>query len=185
MGEIQGSIPAYIDSIVNFSAEESYELLQPLATFRHCHDGTPAEARMVFTCRRVENASSDEFVMKIKVQYRPAPAQKAQLAKLIQISRVPGGPQKPSPELETGPSTTTAAELKALETFRKENIPFTPILVNYKQSIQGLNGLFPGGYLTFTVMTKMPGDSLYNLNFWGMPTEEREEIVQKFLDALR
>jgi len=75
--------------------------------------------------------------------------------------------------------------LKALETFRQESVAYTPILVNYKRSAQGSSGPLPGGYLTFMVMTKMPGDSLYNLNFWGMPTEEREEIVQKFLAALR
>ena len=73
MGEAHGSIPAFIDRTVQFSEGESYELLQPLATFRHCHDGIPAEARVVFTCKRMDDSVSDEFVMKIKIQYRPSP----------------------------------------------------------------------------------------------------------------
>ena len=82
-------------------------------------------------------------------------------------------------------SNTTRAELKALETFRVASLEHAPHLVHYKQAIQGANGPLPGGYLTFTVMTKMPGDSLHNLYYWGMPANEREVIVKEFLVALR
>lgn len=78
------SIPPFIDKVVDFpETGVSYRLERPLATYKQCHDGVPAEARMVFTCKRVkhESASSSveqtdrdsdagaEFVMKIKVQY--------------------------------------------------------------------------------------------------------------------
>lgn len=64
------SIPEYIDKLVEFPDAVSYEILRPLTTFRHCHDGTPAEARMVFTCRQVAQGdnSSKEYVMKVKVR---------------------------------------------------------------------------------------------------------------------
>jgi len=167
-----GTIPHFLGNlkVVDFPEGESYELLQPLTNFRHCQDGTPAEARIVFICRQLgshsQQPSKDEFVMKIKVQ-------------------VPGGPQNPNQTPESGPSTTTSAEIKALETFRKANSADAPHLVNFRLAAQGPDGLFPGGYLTFTVMTKMPGESLLSLHFWGMSAEEREEIVQKFLVALR
>jgi hypothetical protein len=105
--------------------------------------------------------------------------------RLITTLRVLGGHQKPSQEPEPGPSTTTLAEFKALEIFRQANSAYAPHLVNFKRAAQGPDGLFAGGYLTFTVMTKMPGESLHNLQFWGMPAEERKEIVQEFLVALR
>ncbi|EXJ90801.1 hypothetical protein A1O1_03905 [Capronia coronata CBS 617.96] len=88
MGDAQTSmptsIPPFLDKVVEFpTSKVSYVLERPLATYRQCHDGTPAEARMVFTCRRMKSrlASSSpdktdgeskgeaEFVMKIKVQY--------------------------------------------------------------------------------------------------------------------
>jgi hypothetical protein len=64
-------IPNYLNKVVVFPDGSSYELLKPLATYRSCHDGTPAEARIVLTCRRTDNDSSsqDEYVMKIKIQY--------------------------------------------------------------------------------------------------------------------
>ncbi|EXJ90800.1 hypothetical protein A1O1_03904 [Capronia coronata CBS 617.96] len=95
--------------------------------------------------------------------------------------RVPSGGYSPSRD----PSTTTSAELRALRAFRDADSTFAPTLIDYKQTIQGQDGPLPGGYYTFTVMTKMPGASLHDLHFWGLPAEEREEIVQKFLVALR
>lgn len=75
--------------------------------------------------------------------------------------------------------------MKALEMFRSVSSEHAPHLVHYKQTVQGSNAPLPGGYLNFTVMTKMPGDSLHNLYYWGMPTEEREIIIKEFLVALR
>lgn len=66
-------IPAFLDKVVNFSAGRSFEILRPLTDFRKCHDGTPLEARIVFTCKEVgseitQQQEDHEFVMKIKVQ---------------------------------------------------------------------------------------------------------------------
>ncbi|KAK5306451.1 hypothetical protein LTR99_002142 [Exophiala xenobiotica] len=166
-------IPPYIDRIVDFDDGKSYELLQPLTTFRHCHDGTPPEARMVFVCRqraRADVGGTQEYVVKVKIR---VPARGGQ----------GDDSEAQAPEAES--STTTRAELKALKKFRGANTTYAPLLVNYKQAVQGSSGPLPGGYMTFTVMTKMPGDSLHNLYFWGMAEDEREEIVQKFLVALR
>ena len=98
--------------------------------------------------------------------------------------RIPGGEVRPSNNPEAGPSSTTAHELKALEKFRDVTGLATPLLVNFKTAAQPAEGPLPGGFLTFLVMTKMPGDSLYNLHYWGMSTEERKEISEKFVAAL-
>lgn len=64
-------LPSFVDRVVDFQDGISYELLKTLATYRSCQDGTPFEARMVFTCKQTSGSAlaSEEFVMKIKVQY--------------------------------------------------------------------------------------------------------------------
>lgn len=52
-------------------------------------------------------------------------------------------------------------------------------------AVQGSNGMFPGGYLSYIVMTKMPGRDLLASQYWNMTNDGREEIIQKFLEALR
>ncbi|KIW16656.1 hypothetical protein PV08_03844 [Exophiala spinifera] len=162
-------VPSFIDKIIHFDDGASYELLEPLTTYRQCHDGTPPEARIVFTCKQTgqRDVGPQEYIMKIKV-------------------RVPHREQDDNLDgAEVESSNTTRAEVKALTKFRGAHTSFAPQLVNYKRTIQGSNGPFPNGYMTFTVMTKMPGDSLHNLYFWGMPEKERENIIQAFLVALR
>lgn len=96
-------------------------------------------------------------------------------------SRLPYEGQQPV----DGPSTTTAHELKALTTFRDAKANFAPQLVAYCQKPQDSRGPFPGGFLTFTVMTKLPGDALFG-RFWNTMTgQEREEIVPLATKALR
>jgi hypothetical protein len=34
-------------------------------------------------------------------------------------------------------------------------------------------------------MNKVPGDTLYDLQYWTLPEEEHEEITQEFLNVLR
>ncbi|EXJ57068.1 hypothetical protein A1O7_07412 [Cladophialophora yegresii CBS 114405] len=98
--------------------------------------------------------------------------------------RIPGGDQRPSNTPDPGPSTTTAHELEALKKFHETSSEYTPVLVNFMSTVQPAEGPLPGGYLTFLVMTKMPGDSLWNMYYWGMSDEERKQIREKFLVAL-
>lgn len=71
MADGELSIPVFLDKVVDFSDGASYRLLRPLTTFRSCHDGVPAEGRIVFTCSRVDqgNQCSEEYIMKIKARY--------------------------------------------------------------------------------------------------------------------
>lgn len=71
MAEGEILIPAFLDKVVDFSDGASYRLLRPLTTFRSCHDGVPAEGRIVFTCSRIDHGDqcSEEYIMKIKARY--------------------------------------------------------------------------------------------------------------------
>ena len=95
------------------------------------------------------------------------------------VVRLPQAGQEPS----EGPSTTTEHELRALTMFRDANLPCAPQLVAYHRQKQDDRGPLPGGYLTFTIMTKMQGHALFG-KFWNMSAAEREEIVPKAVKAL-
>lgn len=43
----------------------------------------------------------------------------------------------------------------------------------------------PGGYIAYVVMTLMPGQHLMDLKFWSMTEEQREEIREAFLPAIK
>ena len=171
------AIPPFLSPIIHFDDATSYELLKPITDLKGCHDGLPRESRIVFTCRRLpsptQSPPSDhhpadtqqELIIKIKVQ-RPDPAHATQI---------------PHP----GPSNTTTDELKVLEQFSRSGNPHVPHLVGWKREVQGSEGLLPGGYLVFIVMTKMPGENLSNLLYWDFTYGEREVIVGLFLEALR
>lgn len=85
---------------------------------------------------------------------------------------------------QQGPSTTTAAELKALEKFRDAKTSFAPQLIAYHSKPQDSKAPLPGGFITFTIMTKLPGFALFG-KYWNMSKEERDEIVPKAIEALR
>jgi hypothetical protein len=89
------------------------------------------------------------------------------------------------PGAEDGPSTTTTLELEALQIFRQNNSAFAPQLLAFRQAVQGNNCPLPGGYITYILMNKVPGDSLYKLQYWTLPEVEREDISREFLKVLR
>lgn len=69
MGAAEEAIPDFVEPRITFSSGQTYEILEPLNDYRSCHDGTPQEARMVFTCRRVgSEPSSEVLIMKTKTQ---------------------------------------------------------------------------------------------------------------------
>lgn len=83
-----------------------------------------------------------------------------------------------------GPSTTTAAELTALQKFRDAKTDFAPQLVAFHQQPQDDRGPLPGGFITFTIMTKLPGFALFG-KYWNLDSSERDQIVPKAVQALR
>ena len=177
MEDIDGLPLPFLTKIIDFPDGITYELLKPITNFKSCHDGTPAEARILFTCRQTSQSSSPmashseseehpEYIVKIKAQI-PTPADS-------------------TPEPSSGPSDTTTHEILALQKFRDANTPFAPHLVAFTSTVQAEEGRLPGGYITYTVMTKMPGATLYpGLGYWNLEVSEREEIASAFIVALK
>ncbi|TKA27718.1 hypothetical protein B0A50_04819 [Salinomyces thailandicus] len=105
--------------------------------------------------------------MKIKAQVPPRPA------------------SDDSTEPTSGPSSTTVAELKALQTFRDYGTEGVPHLLHHKCEPQGPDGPFPGGYISYTIMTKMPGRDLMASRFWSLSDEEKETRRDAFLKVFK
>lgn len=184
------SLP-FLDEILTFPDRSSYQRLESITDFRQCHGVTPPERRILFRCKRItpEASSSksasngeklnddndiqdhEEFILKIKVQIPDDPTT---------ITTPPTA----TPTLSQ-PSAPTAHELKALTTFRDSQTTSAPQLVAFSHIPQDLAGPLPQeGYISSTVMSKLGGKSLFELGYWSLGTEEREEIQRGFLDAL-
>lgn len=66
------SFPPFLEREIEFNDGSTYTLLAPVTELRSCHDGVPAESRIIFTCRQTQPiAKTEEAIMKVKVQYGP------------------------------------------------------------------------------------------------------------------
>lgn len=156
-----------VDKMIDFPDGNKYERLQPLTDLRK----DPGEGRILYICNRqppdaelgsISHSAMEKHVLKVKAQWP--------------------GPQN---LLYTSPSPMTEAELKALQLFREKNVSHVPHLITWKKATQGPNGIHPDGYIIYTVMTKVPGESLWDLGYWSMQSSKRAEIQQIFLKKLR
>lgn len=69
MGSTNGTLPKFLDPTVDIDGV-TYEILDPVTELRSCHDGTPAESRILFTCRQTApEPKAEEAILKVKVQY--------------------------------------------------------------------------------------------------------------------
>ncbi|KAI7533232.1 hypothetical protein KC331_g13169 [Hortaea werneckii] len=153
---------SFLAKTIDFNGTR-YERLEPITDFRR----DPCEARILYTCRMISPQNVEELILKVKVQVPPRLAS-----------------DDPSEPL-SGPSETTSAELKALKTFRENDTDGVPHLIAHKCEAQGPQGPFPNGYISYSIMTKMPGQDLMALKFWSLEDEEREERRRAFLQVLK
>jgi len=153
---------SFLAKTIDFNGTQ-YERLEPITDFRR----DPCEARILYTCRMIGQQNDKQYILKVKVQVPPRPAS-----------------DDPSEPL-SGPSETTSAELEALQTFQENDTEGVPHLVAHKCELQGPQGPFPNGYISYSIMTKMPGQDLMALKFWSLEEEEREERRRAFLEVLK
>jgi hypothetical protein len=188
----------FLDKIIAFPEGASYQRLEPITDFRQCHGVTPPERRILFRCRRVAAASpeepspkngpsneknnnnnneteDEEYILKIKVQIPNDTNTTANNSSQTSTTSTSIPP----------PSVPTAHELRALTTFRDSQTPFAPRLIAFSHVPQNSAGPLPQkGHVSSTVMSKIAGKSLFELGYWSMRNEEREEIQRGFLGAL-
>lgn len=155
----------FIDKHVEFPDGSIFERLAPITDLRK----DPGEGRIVYNCLRIsgqaspiETRSGGELVLKVKAQWP--------------------GPQN---LIYEGPSEYTLAELKALQRFAELNTSDVPHLITWKKAIQSHNGIHPGGYLIYTIMTKLPGIALWDIGYYSITDDEREEIKATFMKKLQ
>lgn len=168
----------FLDQTVKTSDGASFErLLPPITDCRQCHGVVPPERRILYRCRRVSppttatNDREEQYILKVKVQI-PDPIEANQTAPTSQTTSLPTH------------SDATAHELSALKIFRDAKTNYGPRLVAFESQRQGPDGLLPSGYTTCTIMTALPGKSLFDLGYWSLEADDRAEIQQSFLEAL-
>ena len=169
------SLP-FLDKEITSSNGTSYERLDPITDFRQCHGVVPPERRILYCCRRLSSAApatpndgQEECIMKIKVQ----------------IPDCTDSNPVPDPQLSHPThSAATAHELEALQIFGDAGTEYGPRLVAFETLHQGPDGLLPGGYISYTIMTTIPGKSLFDLGYWSLEPDDRAEIQQSFFEAL-
>jgi hypothetical protein len=167
------SLP-FLDPIIK-SSDGTFERIDPITDFRQCHGVVPLERRILYRCRMLSSTSSsaaspcndkDDYILKVKVQ-------------------IPDPDSSPTSHPETPTqSNATKHELAALGIFRDAKIEYAPRLVAFETLRQSPQGLLPGGYISCTIMTKLPGKSLFDLGYWSLGPEDREKVQQRFLEAL-
>jgi hypothetical protein len=171
----------FLPKTITFPSVTSYErLFPPITDFRQCHGVTPPERRILYRCRRLSPSSPEDtttppgdqqqhFILKIKVQIPEPQSDTTQPA---------------SPTSQPSQSDATAHELSALEIFRDAGTDYGPRLVDFDSQRQHPNGLLPGGYISCTIMSTIPGKSLFDLGYWSLEADDRAEIQERFLEAL-
>lgn len=160
---------SFLPNSMVFSDGSSYELLNPITDFRQCHGTEPAESRILYRCRRTNpptSPASQPYILKLKVQISDTTT---------------SNPSVPQP----GPSPTTSHELDALRLFGAAQTSAGPNLIAFENFPQPAEGLLPGGYVNCTIMSVLPGKSLFELGYWSLEEEKREEVREAFGQALR
>lgn len=187
----------FLPETIKFPTGDSFLRLQPITDFRQCHGTIPHESRILYRCRRVtsnpppaslsnpkiddkvheEEGEQKDFILKIKIQI-PSP----------DSSSSPQNSLKNSPNHHhLTPSPPTLHEQHALSLFQQTNTPNVPNLLTTQTTPQPSSSPFlpDEGYISYTVMTCLPGKSLFEIGYWSLEPEVREEIKREFLAVLR
>lgn len=72
------------------------------------------------------------------------------------------------------------AELVTLKAFKKKRCNVVPKLLCYKEGVQDQDGIVPGGYVTYLVWDKVPGEPLNTQTFWNLDLPSRQAIRAQF-----
>jgi hypothetical protein len=81
-------------------------------------------------------------------------------------------------------------EYDALQRLTEKDCKSTPTLLGHKKDKQQENGLVPGGYILYLLMTRMPGillggNDIHNPIFWKLPGTTRNDIREAFKVAYK
>lgn len=100
-----------------------------------------------------------------------------------QIPQAGTGPEDSSVRQAQATERPDHTELAALKHLTDNKCPTTPKLLGWHYDTQDARDLAPGGYVTYLVWEKVPGDPLSEEEFWSFTYDQRESIRDKFKHA--
>jgi hypothetical protein len=111
------------------------------------------------------------------------PSKKAFMRIYLQIPVI--GTQYQSPQIRRKQAAQPQAhvELTTLKALKELRCDVVPDLLAYQEGKQDEDSMVPGGYITYVVWDKVPGESLSEEEFWELDLEPRQAIRDKFREA--
>jgi hypothetical protein len=111
------------------------------------------------------------------------PSKKAFMRIYLQIPT--SGTQFRSPQIrqQQADGPRPHLELTTLKTLKKLGCDVVPDLLAYQEGKQGDDGIVPGGYITYVVWDKVPGEPLSLEEFWKLDFKSRGEIRAVFRET--
>jgi hypothetical protein len=70
-----------------------------------------------------------------------------------------------------------------LKALKKPECDVVPDLLGYQERKQGEDSIVPGGYITYVVWDKVPGEPLSEEEFWELDLKSRQTIRDKFRET--
>jgi hypothetical protein len=111
------------------------------------------------------------------------PSKKAFMRIYLQIPIIGTQYQSPQIRRKQAAKPQPHVELTTLKALKKLECDIVPDLLAYQEGKQGEDSIVPGGYITYVVWDKVPGEPLSVEEFWGLDLESRQAIRGKFREA--
>ncbi|KAJ4375715.1 hypothetical protein N0V86_007248 [Didymella sp. IMI 355093] len=187
--------------------KSEWRIGRALSATAYQQDDPPLEARQVFGCICIRDPGEQYTTVKVavvKVKYQIQGTEESieelkdlvsEYEEITPMSKqnVEANLRYAKQKLNTAthpvhnPNSATSNEIQALKRFRDSDCPHTPhlIVAETQRLVPELDQLsIPEGFLTWTIMTHLPGVRLISTEFWEKPEWQREQIRQAFKIAL-
>jgi hypothetical protein len=111
------------------------------------------------------------------------PSKKAFMRIYLQIPVIGTQYQSPRIRRKQAAEPQPHVELTTLKALKKPECDVVPDLLSYQERKQGEDSIVPGGYITYVVWDKVPGEPLSEEEFWELDLKSRQTIRDKFLET--
>jgi hypothetical protein len=111
------------------------------------------------------------------------PSKKAFMRIYLQIPVIGSLYQSPQIRRKEAAEPQAHVELTTLKALKELKCDVVPDLLAYGEGKQGEDCIVPGGYITYVVWDKVPGEPLNAEEFWKLDLESRQAIRDKFREA--
>ena len=111
------------------------------------------------------------------------PVRKDRSSSCVSINRYPGlvvKRQKASVRAAQSTGPFEPPEPQALKHVKQQGCKVVPELLGYQFGEQEKEGIIPGGFVTYVIWKKVPGEALEFTRFWNCTFSGRQDILVKF-----